>query len=104
MMRIPTQYSHEKVGSGFNFPICSKENHKILFNNFACNYAKTFSDVKNTMSIVDLFEGSFDGITNKLIIRMRPASEKIDSIQKQKTGFYSIENGEYQCSRREPSF
>jgi hypothetical protein len=104
MMRIPTQYSSGNIKTGFNFPICSKQNHKISFNNFACNYEKTFNRVKNSTPLVDLVEGSLDGITNKLVITMRPTNEKIDALEKRKTGFYSIETGEYQCARAQPSF
>lgn len=104
MMRIPTQYSPGNIKGGFNFPICKKQNHKISFNNFACNYEKTFNNVKNSMPLVDLVEGSLDGITNKLVITMRPNNEKINFVEKRKSGFYSIETGEYQCVKARPSF
>jgi hypothetical protein len=104
MMRTPTQYSPGNIEGGFNFPICKKQNHKISFNNYACNYEKTFNNVKNSMPLVDLVEGSLDGITNKLIITMRPSKDKIDFLQKRKSGFYSIETGEYQCLKARPSF
>lgn len=104
MMRIPTQYSSSKIKTGFNFPICSKQNHKISFDNFACNYGKTFNRFKNSMTSVDLVEGSFDGITNKLVITMKPTNEKIDALEKRKSGFYSLESGEYQCVRAKPLF
>ncbi len=104
IMKKPIQYSSNKVEARYNFPVCSRENHKILFNNFACNYEKTFNDLKISKSQVDLFEGSLDGISKKLVITIRPANEKIDALNRLKSGFYTIETGGYECLQIQPSF
>lgn len=103
IFKIPTMYSkNANTDMGWDFDICSIKNHEITFNNYSCDY-KIFEEPKFNMlkSIIEIYDGSFDGVTKTLNISMKPLST-IDKISNKEP--YQTQNGVYSCVETKPSF
>ncbi len=86
----------DRIGSDYS--ICKNENHELTFNNYSCN----FESVKFKETF-DIFEGTFNGISNLLHVNFYPSQEKRSRVLKTK-GNFEIYNAVYECIPSSSSF
>jgi hypothetical protein len=96
----PIIYSKNASGeSGWAFDICSNENHNLTFNNYSCNY--NIFDNYLLKTSVKTYDGTFDGVTKTLIIKMQPLNQ-IEKLTKK--DIFKTQHGIYGCLETKPSF